>query len=213
MKIFRWLPWFHPGLESPVMPVWFHLPMLPACFFNKGSLASIASCVGRLLRIGAATQKLGRMEGAKICVETDISKPIPEEIWIGMGEEGILQPIVPDFVPSWCTSCRKIGHEEKDCNRSQPHSDNPDRGNPNASDPPGGRNPIASGPASSGGRNPNAASSGPTLGPQRRNPTHTTTQDYRQTGRRFPPDPTSSGIETHANHTDLEEAGWSGSGP
>lgn len=48
------------------------------------------------------------------------------------------------------------------------------------------------------------------LGPQRRNPTHTTTQDYRQTGRRFPPDPTSSGIETHASHTDLEEGTLAG---
>lgn len=115
VKIFRWTPWFKPGLESPMVPLWFSIPHLPACLFSPGSLASIASGLGRLLKIGPATRKLGRIEAARICVEVDVSKPIPSEIWISLGADGFIQEIIPDYIPPFCSSCRKHGHFANSC--------------------------------------------------------------------------------------------------
>lgn len=89
----------------------------PPCFYSTGALSSIASSMGRLLKIGPGTKSLQRIEGARICVEVDVSKPIPDEIWIGVGDEGMRQQIIPLFVPFFCSGCRKLGHEDQTCRR------------------------------------------------------------------------------------------------
>lgn len=88
LKLFCWSAWFRPGLESAIVPVWFDLPQLPPCFYNTGSLASLALVAGRLLRIGSLTKEIETVVGARVCIEVDASKPVlPQKVWLGMGNK------------------------------------------------------------------------------------------------------------------------------
>lgn len=52
------------------------------------------------------------------CVEMDVLKPRNNRIWIGMGDEGAWQEVIYVKVPSFCTTCKKIGHDSSSCTRN-----------------------------------------------------------------------------------------------
>lgn len=95
MRTFRWTPEFHVSNESPFVPVWFSIPILPIHFFDNHSLFSIAQAVGKPLIIDAAMASLTRPSVARICIQVDLMKPIPEDVWIGM--EGAIMGFLATF--------------------------------------------------------------------------------------------------------------------
>ena len=55
LKVFRWTPWFWPGTENNIAPVWIALPSLPQCYYKAGFIKSVAKVYGPLLCIASAT--------------------------------------------------------------------------------------------------------------------------------------------------------------
>ncbi|KAK6919812.1 protein of unknown function DUF4283 [Dillenia turbinata] len=117
MRTFRWTPYFHVSRESSIVSIWLSLPCLPIYFFDKHSLFSIVNSIGRSLYADSATFVSTRPSVARVCVEVDLFKPIPQRVWVDMiGESsGFWQPIIADYIPKYCTSCWHLGHDQNEC--------------------------------------------------------------------------------------------------
>ena len=119
MRVFRWSREFHVLRESSLVPVWVELPNLPIHFFDKHSLFSILSPVGRPLFLDSATAAGTRPSVARVCVEIDVAKPVLSRIWVAVeGETGFWQTIVPNDMPSYCSSCWRLGHSSENCKKN-----------------------------------------------------------------------------------------------
>nr|XP_027062884.1 uncharacterized protein LOC113689292 [Coffea arabica] len=118
MRVFRWTRDFHVQKESSLAPVWATLPALPVHFFDKHSLFSILSLVGKPLFLDAATAARTGPSVAWVCVEVHLVKPICSRVWVAVeGEVGFWQQIVIDDLPSYCSKCWRLGHSVGDCKR------------------------------------------------------------------------------------------------
>ncbi|XP_071928074.1 uncharacterized protein [Coffea arabica] len=119
MRVFRWTREFHVHKESSLAPVWVDLPNLPIHYFDKHSLFSILSPVGRPLFLDSATAAGTRPSVARVCVEIDVSKQVVPRVWIAVeGESGFWQKIVPENLPSYCSYCWRLGHLSVDCKKN-----------------------------------------------------------------------------------------------
>ncbi|KAF8396048.1 hypothetical protein HHK36_017660 [Tetracentron sinense] len=114
-KLFKWTPWFKPGFEPAIAPVWINLPHLPLNLFNESCLRSIAGIVGRVLKIDGPTKLCSRPSLARICVELDLKAPKPDRVWLGLGSNGGWQKILYEKLPQYCSCCCKQGHSLEFC--------------------------------------------------------------------------------------------------
>lgn len=117
-KFSRWSIEFSPHSDSPIVPVWLELPLLPINFFLEEMLNSIAGSLGEVLQIDRDTLCLARPSVARVCVLLDVSQPVPEQIWIGIGPRGFWQPIVCPFLPRFCSRCSRLGHTAEACKKA-----------------------------------------------------------------------------------------------
>nr|XP_027122138.1 uncharacterized protein LOC113739091 [Coffea arabica] len=116
IRVFRWTTDFHVHKESSLAPVWFSLPSIPVHFFDKHSLFSIVSPVGKPLFLDAATVAGTRPSVASLCMEVDLLKPLGSRVWVAVeGATGFWQNIVPDELPAYCSGCLRLGHSVTDC--------------------------------------------------------------------------------------------------
>ncbi|KAK4384597.1 hypothetical protein Sango_3045000 [Sesamum angolense] len=67
MRVFKWTPNFDPQIESPIAPVWIRLPALPVHLFEKNALFTLATKIGKPLRMDEPTADLSRPV-ARVCV-------------------------------------------------------------------------------------------------------------------------------------------------
>ncbi|XP_027122242.1 uncharacterized protein [Coffea arabica] len=119
MRVFRWRRDFHVQKESSLAPVWVTLPALPIHYFDKHSLFSILSPVGKPLFLDAATSAGTRPSVARVCVEVDLVKPICSQVWVAVeGEIGFWQQIIIEDLPSYCSVCWQLRHSVGDYKRN-----------------------------------------------------------------------------------------------
>ncbi|MQL81529.1 hypothetical protein Taro_013982, partial [Colocasia esculenta] len=109
---------FSPNKDSPVVPVWLHMPGLPANFFSEPMIRSIAGSISPVLQIDQNTSRMIRADAAVVCVQLDVSKKLPDRVWVGVGGGGSWQPIVYPAPPLFCTSCSRLGHSTKNCRQN-----------------------------------------------------------------------------------------------
>ncbi|XP_070028939.1 uncharacterized protein [Nicotiana sylvestris] len=121
---FRSFPWtigFNPREETPKSVVWISFPDLPANFFAKKSLMSIASAVGKPLVVDKATQDRTRPGTARVKVLLDLLAKHPKRVRINIVDKNSgklvehYQEIVYDNLPKYCTCCNNQGHDVKSC--------------------------------------------------------------------------------------------------
>ncbi|KAL2237684.1 UNVERIFIED_CONTAM: hypothetical protein Sindi_0960100 [Sesamum indicum] len=115
MRIFKWMPTFTPTQESSVVPIWVCFPELPAHLFRKEALFSVASMVGSPLQIDALTLNKSKLSKARVCVEIDLLKPIIEEFDLHINGVTIVQKVVFENLPEYCSLCKHVGHKDIDC--------------------------------------------------------------------------------------------------
>ncbi|KAK4392369.1 hypothetical protein Sango_2014700 [Sesamum angolense] len=112
MRVFKWSPMFSPTQESSIVPVWVSLPELPAHLFRKDVLFVIAKIIGTPLQIDNSTTNQSKFFKAKVCVEIDILKPMPQEVDLQICGEIIVQKIEYEHVPTYCSLCHHVGHQD-----------------------------------------------------------------------------------------------------
>ncbi|KAL0324759.1 UNVERIFIED_CONTAM: hypothetical protein Sradi_5045200 [Sesamum radiatum] len=115
MRVFKWSPTFTPEQESSVTPIWVSFPELPAHLFRKDALFAIANNIGTPLQIADSTFNQSNLANARVCVEIDLLKPLLKEIDIQICGLTIVQSIVYEHIPSYCSLCKHVGHRDADC--------------------------------------------------------------------------------------------------
>lgn len=121
MRVFKWSTTFRCSEESPIVPVWVSLPFLPVhLMYCRHALFSIASAIGKPLRVDQATASLNRPSVARVLIEYDISQPLLPRLWIGEGEDGFWQDIIFENVPHYCGACKHLGHTPDTCYITRP---------------------------------------------------------------------------------------------
>ncbi|XP_009770244.1 uncharacterized protein [Nicotiana sylvestris] len=110
-----WSPDFDLKTEFLIeIPIWVKFPKLPINCWGAKSLSSIASTIGTPLYADSCTAKQTRISFARILIEVNVTKPLPDEVEV-MDPTGrfFQQPVLYDWKPNFCEKCMKIGH---DCN-------------------------------------------------------------------------------------------------
>jgi hypothetical protein len=117
-------PW-HMGFNSAdeipsQVPVWVRLPRLPLEYWKEDILHSISLLLGK--PVGAATQTQDRkvISYARICVEVDLTNPLPDSMEIRMGSSSWVQQLDYETLPFRCRICHEYGHLLRKCPRFRP---------------------------------------------------------------------------------------------
>ena len=75
----KWILDFDPKIDVPnVVPVWVHLPRLPLHYLGDDSVRVVGNVVGKF--INRSKPKDNMQACARICVEVDLGKGLPEVI-------------------------------------------------------------------------------------------------------------------------------------
>lgn len=112
LLIREWRPGFKIKDELlRTLPIWVKLPQLPIILWGDTSLNKIGSALGNPIMTDECTANRLRVSYARILVEMDITKELPQTITIADNEgEKIQQAIEYEWRPLFCNKCQKVGH-------------------------------------------------------------------------------------------------------
>ncbi|KAL0287320.1 UNVERIFIED_CONTAM: putative ribonuclease H protein [Sesamum calycinum] len=114
MRVFKWTPNFDPQIESPIAPVWIRLPALPVHLFEKNALFTLATKIGKPLRMDEPTADLSRPV-ARVCVEIDVTSPKVQAVHLQIEGKTYRQQVIYENCPPYCSSCNHLGLEIANC--------------------------------------------------------------------------------------------------
>ncbi|XP_015072451.1 uncharacterized protein LOC107016517 [Solanum pennellii] len=108
----QWCPEFDFGREFLTeIPLWVNFPKLPLNCWGVGSLSRIASAIGVRLFADECTTKQTRISYARMLVEVNVTKAIPQQIAVmDPNRKTFMQEVVLEWRPQYCDKCQKIGH-------------------------------------------------------------------------------------------------------
>jgi len=120
-------PWF-PEFDANSMvvtrmPVWVWLHNLPIHFWHYKTLTAIGNTLGRMLKIDAERHIKGIFTFARICVEVDLSKGLPESIILNFNNSQWKQTLDYENTAFSCRGCQQTGHLYNTCksiNKNKP---------------------------------------------------------------------------------------------
>ena len=90
------------------MAVWIRLEQLPIEYYHIEFLKHVGHKLGKLLKVDAITSAAIRGRHARLCVQINMTNPLPKRVKIG----SFWQDIVYENLPLLCYRCRRIGHRE-----------------------------------------------------------------------------------------------------
>ncbi|XP_077239886.1 uncharacterized protein LOC143880790 [Tasmannia lanceolata] len=108
----RWNPEFNPISDRiHKIPIWVWFPKLPMHLWEEYYLFSLAGIIGKPLKMDDRSIEKGR---ARVCVEIDCLRSVPEGISIGPKDSGKWQPFEYEMLPKFCSVCDQLGHDGLD---------------------------------------------------------------------------------------------------
>ncbi|XP_042023078.1 uncharacterized protein LOC121770412 [Salvia splendens] len=108
MRMFKWTADFDLYFETPIADVWCNLHALPIHLFEESMLFSIGKLFGEPIQIDHNTITRARLSYARICIEIDISKPVPEKYILRLGGKDVTLQVRWDKIPHYCSACKNI---------------------------------------------------------------------------------------------------------
>lgn len=115
MRITKWTVDFDPSADVPIVPVWVALPGLPIHLHCRDALFEIVKPIGCPIKLDVATTDCLRPSVARICVEVDVSQDLPQKIYLQAKNRLILQSVIYEDLPKFCTTCHRLGHAPASC--------------------------------------------------------------------------------------------------
>lgn len=92
--------------------MWVKLPNLPLNCWSTDSLSRLGSLLGVPIYADECTTKQLHIPFARILVEMDVTREIPEEIQFEDPNGACLkQKVTYDWLPPFCKKCQKLGHQ------------------------------------------------------------------------------------------------------
>lgn len=116
-RVFRWTTEFKEVREPVHVPIWIDLPGLPPNYYQDSFLQNIVAPIGQYLKRDNPTRCATRIEGARVCVDMDVSKEPLIAIWAGMPRQpnSFTQEVTYETLPAYCINCSMQGHNSKTC--------------------------------------------------------------------------------------------------
>jgi len=112
----KWSPDFDPELDIPsAVPVWVRLPHLPLHFWGDESVRAIGNAVGKY--IDRSEPKDNMQACARICVEVDLGRGLPESIKLKLDDWSHIQQLDYEQIPFKCKVCHDYRHFANRCTK------------------------------------------------------------------------------------------------
>ena len=92
--------------------LWIRLTGLPLEFYDAEALSLIGNKIGKLIKIYATTANTEKGRFARLCVEVDLTDPIPTAIEL----DSYIQLILVEN-SSFCFGCGTLGHDQACCTK------------------------------------------------------------------------------------------------
>ena len=109
LHVQAWEVDFHPQVAKiTTTAVWIHLEQLHIEYYHPEFLKHVGQKLGKLLKIYAITSAAIRGRYAQVCVQINMTDPLPKRVKIG----SFWQDIVYENLPVLCFQCGRIGHRE-----------------------------------------------------------------------------------------------------
>ena len=102
--------------DLSAMPQWVDLENVPGYLYSKKGLTFLSRTAGKFVKLHPTTERCVRLDVARVLVEVDLRKPLPQKICFKEkdGNEVTVGVKFP-WLPPCCKVCSKWGHNEKDC--------------------------------------------------------------------------------------------------
>lgn len=113
----KWTPNFDPEHDIPnAIPVWVRLPHLPLHCWGDESIHAIGNAVGNYI---ARSEPRDNMQAcARICVEVDLGRGLPEAIKLKVDNWTHIQQLDYEQIPFKCKVRHKYGHFANRCTKN-----------------------------------------------------------------------------------------------
>ncbi|XP_026428352.1 uncharacterized protein LOC113324246 [Papaver somniferum] len=121
-QLFLVQPW-HPDIESEIaelksVPIWINLRKVPLHFWDSDGLSSIASYLGRPVRMDNQTLNRSRISYARVCVEVDVMFDYQASIPVVVDDSKRFNVYVEySWKPPKCMHCHVFGHNRNGCSK------------------------------------------------------------------------------------------------
>ncbi|KAL2930965.1 hypothetical protein RDABS01_036375 [Bienertia sinuspersici] len=115
----RWDPDMELHKETiKTVPIWTRFPKLELKYWGHRSIHKLGDAIGTTLKVDRLTEQKERLAYARIMVEVDIQKELPDQIEF-INEKGIsmVQLIEYEWRPNFCSKCNKYGHRGEECSK------------------------------------------------------------------------------------------------
>lgn len=118
-RLFRWRPEYNPKKKSKFATIWIRLPDLPLSIYDNSFVKAIVSTFGYFVDVDEKTKAWAAVSYARACVELDVTKPIPDSVWISLpNEKGYWQSIIVESKFFYYSKCRVNGHNLAVCRKA-----------------------------------------------------------------------------------------------
>ncbi|GKV27878.1 hypothetical protein SLEP1_g36998 [Rubroshorea leprosula] len=128
-----WEPGFHPArAKAPKTAVWVKLFGVPILCFYEAICMYLGSKIGKPIKVDPTTLLATRGQYARVCVEVDLSQPLPSSVDLDL-EDLPQSLILVDYegLHKICFHCGEFGHKMEFCRFKNPGKPSP-VSNPNA---------------------------------------------------------------------------------
>lgn len=117
----RWTPDFDPEMDVPnAVPVWVRLPHLPLHCWADESVRAIGNAIGKY--VDRSEPKENMYACARICVEVDLGKGLPEAVKLRVDHWTHIQQVDYEQLPFKCKVCHEYGHFANRCPKARPET-------------------------------------------------------------------------------------------
>ena len=97
------------------MPVWVRLPNLPLPFWHHLVLEDIGNLLDRFIKSDCGRKERGLLAYARICVEIDLSKGLPDRLQLKHESFNWIQRLDYANTDFRCRFCHLMGHLQDSC--------------------------------------------------------------------------------------------------
>ncbi|XP_057791360.1 uncharacterized protein LOC131008507 [Salvia miltiorrhiza] len=120
LRLREWSKNFDPFKEhSSLANVWVRIHYLPIEYWHAEILTGIARFVGHPLKIDGATAQRDFGQYARLLVELDMSKTLPNSLLIDGGEVSFHVEFSYEYLPFYCSRCKQTGHALEKCRKGK----------------------------------------------------------------------------------------------
>ncbi|VFQ88761.1 unnamed protein product [Cuscuta campestris] len=122
ITICKWTPEHEPTADSPLFPIWVELRNFPIHLNDHKTIFSIASVLGKPIKLDSKSVIGVTPDIIRVCVERDMSIPFPPHIHLRLGAKDLWLPCKFENPPHYCTFCSRFGHNIQACRKKMPEN-------------------------------------------------------------------------------------------